>query len=279
MVPKEDKPDSKSIVSNNIEKIFRYLLLLSFVIVLSYKIIISNFDLSNFNFSDLLSLILGMFSIGLAVMFYIKANETSNNFYDNTYKFTQDVSIILGRIEAGFGEKLKHLDEGYNRINDAIYNSPKNEEEARKEIKSNEIKLEKVLEEREAIIQDLLLKVKLADSEKDKISQTLKQKDTELRLVQIELSRLRSEAETGDFENFSRNNAIEEHFKNVILRDFPQFRDNLSESEFVKIFSNNLLDFNELWLQDCKNNGYISKDGKLTKKGFYNFRAIARKLW
>lgn len=82
--------------------------------------------MSGFDFSDLLSLFLAMFSIGLSVLFYLKATETSNIFYDNTYRFTKDVSEILGRVEAGFGEKLKHLDEGYLGLKDAVEKIPFN---------------------------------------------------------------------------------------------------------------------------------------------------------
>jgi hypothetical protein len=88
--------------------------------------------LSEFNFSDLLALFLAMFSIALAVLFYLKASETSNVFYDNTYKFTKDVSEILGRVEAGFGEKLQHLNEGYTGLKSVVEKIPFDREKAEK---------------------------------------------------------------------------------------------------------------------------------------------------
>src|SRR6185436_4120877 len=62
----------------------------------------------------LLSLVLSVFAMALSVAFYFRATDTSNTFYDNTYKFTREMSEVLGRIEAGFGERLRHLDEGYS---------------------------------------------------------------------------------------------------------------------------------------------------------------------
>ncbi len=69
---------------------------------------------------DLTGTILALFSVGLSVAFYFKANETSNQFYDNTYKFTNNMSELLGRIDSGFGERLRHLDEGNNHIREKL---------------------------------------------------------------------------------------------------------------------------------------------------------------
>jgi len=63
--------------------------------------------------STLLSLLLALFSVALSALFYFKATDTSNAFYDNTYKFTKEIAELLVKIESGFGEKLRHLDEGY----------------------------------------------------------------------------------------------------------------------------------------------------------------------
>lgn len=51
-------------------------------IVISMKLMESNFDsiFEGFNFSDLLSLFLAIFSISLVALFYFKATETTNFF-------------------------------------------------------------------------------------------------------------------------------------------------------------------------------------------------------
>ena len=89
--------------------------LVVFVCFVSYKLFITPFNFQ-FDFSNLLSLILALFSIALSALFYFKATETSNAFYNNTYKFTNDIAELLARIESGFGERLRHLDEGYNTM-------------------------------------------------------------------------------------------------------------------------------------------------------------------
>jgi len=91
------------------------ILIIALIIIISWKLLNSDItiNIKEFGFSDLISLILAIFAMSLSIAFYFKANETSNLFYDNVYKFTKDTSEILGRIEAGFGEKLRHINEGY----------------------------------------------------------------------------------------------------------------------------------------------------------------------
>lgn len=55
------------------------LALVVFVCSFSYKLVITPFNFQ-FDFSNLLSLILALFSIALSALFYFKATETSNIF-------------------------------------------------------------------------------------------------------------------------------------------------------------------------------------------------------
>ncbi len=82
-------------------------------------------SLNEYRFTDLLSMALAIFAIALSVAFYMKADESSKTFYDNTHKFTNRMSEMLGKIEAGFGEKLSQLQVGYDGINLKIDNLPK----------------------------------------------------------------------------------------------------------------------------------------------------------
>jgi len=89
------------------------------IVVLAFKLAFAEFkfDMSSFNFSDFLSLILAISAVGLSAAFYFKADESAKQFYDNSYNFTKDIATILGRIETGFGEKLSTLNKGYDDIN------------------------------------------------------------------------------------------------------------------------------------------------------------------
>ena len=91
--------------------------------VIAYKIAITPFNLV-FDFPALLALLLALFSVFLAALFYFKTTETSSAFYDNTYKFTRDIAELLVKIESGFGEKLRHLDESYYHMREKIEAEP-----------------------------------------------------------------------------------------------------------------------------------------------------------
>src|SRR5947209_16831034 len=139
-----------------------------FLGVFGWKIINTTIliDLKAFGFSDFLSLLLAFFSISLSLVFYLKASETSNTFYDNTYKFTANVSEILGRIEAGFSERLRHLDEGYSRLGDRFDKIPFNFVKAEQQIVKEQEVVDEKEKERDRLLDELLAKARLQDSEK-----------------------------------------------------------------------------------------------------------------
>jgi len=118
--------EEKSQAIRNRESWLKVYVIFVFSSLIAWKLATSfiNLDLSDFNFTDLLSVLMALFAIVLSVAFYFKAEETSNKFYHNSYEFTKEISEILGRIEAGFGEKLRHLDEGYTGLRDKFDNIP-----------------------------------------------------------------------------------------------------------------------------------------------------------
>lgn len=180
----------KIAIRNNWLKIF---VVVVATVVLGTKIWQADFSqaYANINFSDLLALFLALFSIALSVLFYLKATETSNIFYDNTYRFTKDVSEILGRVEAGFGEKLAHLDEGYSGLKSAVEKIPFDRKQTEKDIEEEEKQLHKVEKEREEIIENLAERARLEGKEKEKLFERLKEQDNELTNAKRELRLLR----------------------------------------------------------------------------------------
>lgn len=174
--------------------------LLIFVVVVlvtlfSWKVLDTpiRLDLTRFDFSDLLSLVLAIFAIALSVVFYLKASETSNTFYDNTYRFTKDVSEILGRIESGFGERLRHLDEGYtDQAHTVGAMSPSQTEVVKEEISSDQKQLEELKAERNNLVNEMLQKAQLEEHEKTQLLDALNMKDTKIADLATQLSHLQS---------------------------------------------------------------------------------------
>jgi hypothetical protein len=99
----------------------RYLPLLIICGVVSWRILWGDFawmTATKWDFSQILTLLLAFFSIGLSAMFYFRATQTSNDFYNRTYEFTKDFVEKLARIEERFGELLKGIQEDTSRTRD-----------------------------------------------------------------------------------------------------------------------------------------------------------------
>lgn len=146
------------------------------------------------DFPTLLSLLLALFSVGLSALFYFKATDTSNAFYDNTYKFTKDIAELLVKIESGFGERLRHLDEGYssmrNYLQGAPHRPPADVEQTKEKLETEQQEIEKVRAERDQIVKQLIERSQLQKAEKDQITKQLLAKEEELSHSQAEISKL-----------------------------------------------------------------------------------------
>lgn len=206
----ENNKDIYSKIKNR-ESIAKISIAVILFALVSYKLANASFefDFKGFNFSDLLSLLLAIFSIGLSVAFYFKATDTSNKFYDNTFKFTKDISEILGRIEAGFGERLRHLDEGYTGLREKFTGGfqvdAEEIENTKKELELEKEKLEKERNEKNEILTNLMKKAKLSEAEKGEVLDKLKDKENEISNLSKELLFLKREIRNNERHNSSSN--------------------------------------------------------------------------
>ena len=69
-----------------------------FTSVICYKLVASNFTIDA---PTLLSFLLALFSIILSALFYF-SYETSNKFYDNSFRYTKQIAELLVGIENKF---------------------------------------------------------------------------------------------------------------------------------------------------------------------------------
>jgi hypothetical protein len=249
--------------------------------ILAVKIWQANFDsiLSGFNFSDLLALFLAMFSIALSVLFFLKATETSNVFYDNTYRFTKDVSEILGRVEAGFGERLRHLDEGYSGLKSAVERIPFDRVTAEKEIEEEEKQVREVEAERNQLIENLVQRASLEEEEKQKIFEQLRKQEVALSSARSELQDMQrrfQEAEivTGSVD-FSWPLVISSSLRNLIDHDIPpNLRKTLTESALNNRFKETLNDAPTSFISLLRRHQIIDKNNDLTSVGIEFLRRL-----
>ncbi|MEJ5861663.1 hypothetical protein [Pseudomonas farsensis] len=177
----------------------RDLALIGLITVVCYRLATAKIDieLKDFSFTDLLSMFLAVSAIALSAAFYFKADESARSFYNNTYKFTKDVSESLGRIDAGFGEKLKNIDQSYvgisdklDRFTDPLYMASK--AKAAKEVEDKEADIQEQEARRDDVLQELMRRADMAGAEKEQTLAKLAEMSEELARSKAELERSRS---------------------------------------------------------------------------------------
>ncbi len=273
--------DNKDWEIRNRESWLKILTVALFSLIIEWKIFNSSFnlDLSKFDFSDLLSLILALFAIYLSVQFYFKAEEASNKFYDNTYKFTKDVSEILGRIEAGFGEKLRHIDEGYTGLRDKLISRDPIKAERQVKEEEKEVKIKE--QERDKLIEDLAKKAELQEGEKKELFQKLREKDSSLISAKNELEFLKrrlGHAEWRSSSNHLTNNmpaGMLSYIRHRVINEIGSDIIGASPNIIIKRFNSIKEDLPERFIIDMKNSGLADSSGNLTEKGAKVLREIA----
>ncbi|UCM60384.1 hypothetical protein NUT31_09265 [Aeromonas sp. BC14] len=250
--------------------------------VACYKIYLTPIALT-VDFPTLLSLLLALFSVGLAALFYFKATETSNTFYDNTYNFTKDIAQLLAKIESGFGEKLRNLDEGYSSVRDYIQNNSstsKGIDDTKKKIEGEKQEIEKVLEERNKIVRKLLEQSQLQEEEKEAVAQQLAEKEQELEASQKELSRMNKKL---FFERMRKREerdidpGMEGFTKDFIIRELdPERIARLPLSRIRRMVDEVLSKAPRQYIEDLERHGFF--DNGINNDGIQFIRQLARQL-
>ncbi len=174
------------------------------------------------------------------------------------------MSTILGRIEAGFGERLKRIDEGYNKL-EGYYIKSRPEEINEQQIQISQQEVKKVEEEKDKIIQGLLQKTKLQTVEKKRIVKSLKIKDEELEKTKRELIVLQE-----DFDMSGIESQVLDWFLRHVVDENKILRHTKTNSVFRKEFNNISSSLNPNWIEDLKRLGWLNSKEQLTLNGVRN---------
>jgi hypothetical protein len=261
--------------------LLRDILLIGLLIVIIWKLINAhfNFNLATFSFTDFLNLFLALFSVGLSVAFYFKATEASNQFYDNTYKFTKDMSEILGRIEAGFGERLRHLDEGYSGMRERLDKLPQYGGATVLEVKKEEEEIKKKELEQKALIEGLAIKAKLAEHEKHALFENLSKKNEELEQARMELRQMQSSRRRNSDELPPRRTVIR-YIARRMKEDLPKemLEDSAPTSQIRKLFTEIKPRLHEDALHDMEKLDLLDSDGELTRDALILIRMELKRI-
>jgi hypothetical protein len=260
----------------------RDLMVICLIVVATWKLLNSDISISikEFTFTDLLSFFVSFFSIALSIAFYFKATDTSNRFYDNSYKFTKEISEILGRIEAGFGEKLKHIDEGYAGIRERFDQLPFDANKAKEEIEAEKLEIEKKKKEQGTILESLATRAKLAETEKEELFRQIEKTSNELEaakndLRQMQRNVLKHEVLSSDPEIKRR---VMDYLTGIMANELPQDTEGpISMRMLRETFSSIKDSMHPKVIEDLIATGSIDDEGELTRRGMENLRFRLRK--
>ncbi len=261
-------------LKSDLWKLVQALILLFISGLITWKIV-STANIVNIDFATLLSVLLAFFSVSLSVVFYFKATDTSNAFYDNTYRFTQDIAGLLVKIESGFGEKLKNIDDNYGRMRgyfESRQGSEESKEGMKEELRDEKEQFNKVLEERDDLIRGLLAKANMQESERSAFEKLLKEKDEEIKKVNREVSRLSRDLTVDRVLSRQSSNdrvsgRVGRYIRRSIIPDlFPGTRARYSSALIRRRFLGNLNELPSEFLEDMQQLKYLV-NGELTDAG------------
>lgn len=275
----------------------RLALIILFAVV-AWRVAWSNFslDLSKFDFSDLLAMILALFAMGMSVAFYFKSTDSSNQFYDNIYNFTQKTSEILGRIEERFGERLKHLDEGYGRIQsqfDGVSRSPGEIEKKVKETEGKEEKEKEKLQETNKAMQQLMeqmaQRARLEEAEKKEFYTKLEELESEKDMAQRRIREIEEDRNQMRHQLMMMEEGIMEDSPEILHHPFimdllhhPEMRHLLHQGAPTRVLqkqSRSLMSrIPEEHLERLRDEGVINRRGEITPAGVILLRSVARRM-
>ncbi|WP_060872903.1 hypothetical protein [Myroides odoratus] len=261
--------------------IFKFIFGIVILVTITYSILTDKLiiQIKDIDYTILLSFLLAFFSIILSMLFYFKSNDSSNKFYDNTYKFTKDISTILGRIEAGFGEKLQNLDKGYSVMLDKIDRRSISEKDV-KAVEDNKKEIEKnireTVDERNKLVQELIDKSTLDQKEKDSLKNSLQEKERTIFSLERELKLQREKLNQINLTK-KISNSLKFKLKRLLSifgYSYDTF-DRATAEEFILTILNND-DINEHLKEELVTSNIIQNNNKITIHGFILLRNLLK---
>lgn len=188
------------------------------------------------------------------------------------------MSEILGRIEAGFGEKLRHLDEGYSGIRDKFDRLPYYGQATTDELKKEEAEVKLKEQEQRALLDQLTERAKLAEHEKSSFLQALSQKTKELEEAKAELRGLKATTHSSPHEAQERRTVLR-YIAHRVRAATPDGADPKSPSTSVqKVFASIVNELPRGAISDLERLDLVDGSGNLTREAIERIRIEMKRL-
>ncbi len=202
-------------------------LTIALISVMIMYVVLHFLSINDMDMGLLISIILALFSITISIFFYVKANETSYNFYLNSYEFMSEMSKTLITMKSDFSSKIIELEK----------NVKNNFEKKLKEVNNLKEKVDskKRIEE---IISNKIKENELAPEDKKKLQQELNKIKKEMKNLKSDLEEAKKEKEEilDSYNQLKESNTIESisslnHYKPIEIDTKPySFLDTLNST-------------------------------------------------
>jgi chromosome segregation ATPase len=232
----------------------------------------------NIKTNDLLSILLALFAIGLSAAFFIKANQVSNMFYDNMYKFTKDNSELLGRMESGFSEQLRHLDQGYSGLRDKFDRLPLDLNKTKEKVEDEKAEVKKLDKERRALLDELAARANLQAEEKTELFDKLRNSESQLNRAEKELQRLQRKIRNAADSEATVHGVLVRAVKHTQRKVIDQLDIDIhvaSDDEIISAWNRIKDKFSRVYFKDLKRGDVLDDDDQLTEKGIWFIKEVA----
>jgi Skp family chaperone for outer membrane proteins len=234
-------------------RLIRELAVIIVLIVVSYKFVSMEFtiDIGTLSATDIVALLMAFFAVSLSAAFYFKGSEASNLFYDNMHKFTQDTSVILGKIESKFGEQLRNIEQRSADLKESVdkyyLNNREQFSEEEKEEKRKQINKSK--EQYDELLESVFSKVEVDANEKARLKEELQKREKELRSLETslaEMERKKTEELKPRLSKYLEHKLLrvldneellelkpKDLFLNILKHSMPRFRKDMEDAGFI----------------------------------------------
>jgi uncharacterized coiled-coil protein SlyX len=254
---------------------------IALIVIVAWKAISADFSFAfeNIKTSDLLAIVLALFAIGLSVAFFVKANEVSNMFYDNMYKFTKDNSELLGRMESGFSEQLRHLDQGYTGLRDKFDKLPLDLGKTREKVEDEKAEVLKLKSEKDDLLNELANRANLQEEEKQELFSRISDSEMKLFKAQREMRRLQHKLRDADDSEATINGILVRAVKHTQRKVIDLLGIGDIESASDEEIRNNWQLIKEelprVYVKDLRRSGALDGEYLLTDEGVQFIRDVA----
>lgn len=217
----------------------------------------------NLDVPTILSTLLAFFSIYLSAIFYFKATEQSNQFYESSYNHNKNIAESLSGMKGEFGKSLGMIEKHNDVISQRMDRIPWDRiGEKRKEIES-------IKGETENTLKDLLKDMGIEEDRQAELIKVIENQEEQIGNLQEEIYKLTNNvgvrAKPFDFYN--------------MIADFVQMNDpawiySSSEKELSAVFKGYTELLAKSTLKKLMTSGIIDKSRNLTAQGDDLIRTI-----